>query len=123
MIQIEINNGGGGEWEEEFGEEDPLAQNRVSNLNKSKIGAAKTNSGSRAGSSSGLGSTNQGGSANNGNDKNSKNGINNISNVIPKNLKIGSQKGEKDKERGKSNLSSNDSMSLNTSDIDLFEVK
>lgn len=116
-----MNNGGGGEWDEEFGEEDPLAQNRVSNLNKSKIGAAKINSGSRA--SSGSGSTNQGGSANNGNDKNGKNGINNISNVIPKNLKIGSQKGEKDKERGKSNLSSNDSMSLNTSDIDLFEVK
>ena len=96
-----------------------MAENRVSNPNKPKIDAAKSNSGSVSVS----GSTNRNGSANTGNDNNNKNGMNNKSNVIPKIIKIGSQKGENEKDKAKNNLSSKDSMSLNTSDIDLFEVR
>ena len=116
-MQIELNNGGGGEWDEDYGEEDPLAESRVSNPNKPKIDTAKSNSGSVSGS------TNRNGSANTGNDTNNKNGMNDKSNVIPKIIKIGSQKGENEKDKAKNNISSKDSMSLNTSDIDLFEVK
>ena len=98
-----------------------MAENRVSNPNKPKIDAAKSNLGS--GSVSVSGSTNRNGSANTGNDNNNKNSMNNKSNVIPKIIKIGSQKGENEKDKAKNNLSSKDSMSLNTSDIDLFEVR
>ena len=98
-MQIELNNGGGGEWDEDYGEEDPLAESRVSNPNKPKIDTAKSNSGSVSGS------TNRNGSANTGNDTNNKNGMNNKSNVIPKIIKIGSQKGENEKDKAKNNIS------------------